>query len=575
MKRIIAMILTLPWAVKASNQAFSFVTSSLFTMVLSPTFERLDVDTSTLVENAIKLSLLSSSSTSSNFESLFDIDIVLQQVEWADNTIEGGDGSAPSTTFRFEANAKFHEDPLTSSPPTQFALDSLVVRTFSQPSSKSGFLDDLKLLEAAGLNTVDSIEIALANAITEEKIEPQSNSLSLLDIVLISASGVVFLGIIYIMCQHHKDQADLADQQVRSLREWQSKRKVSTSSQGPEGIPCDVNGMQETGLSLKRDRTRVEGHDIEESPQRPMVQENIAYTGDSNEDGNEDENEDDPGIDHHLTPSNTDGPSSSTPPISNGSSITSSPVGRASSMGSSRLSVLSSADNNSNCGSPYRLGAPPPLYPMVDESSVGSFEASPLTARLLRLPMLDSPESSRRSATSPASAPAVLMGNMVKPDSSKVKDYFSARSTCSGRDLARPSSPRISSSDSRESTTDITDLAVASCRTLLSENHAFEKDWDVAKRRAIEEEDEEDVFCVDVDAHSNAEDVRSRMSGLSAVSEWMKSVRVIGSPGTKTSDTSHTSAEHSSVEPKSVQTKDATSMDGSLERSLAPSIAGI
>ena len=105
-----------------------------------------------------------------------------------------------------------------------------------------------------------------------------------------------------------------------------------------------------------------------------------------------------------------------------------------------------------------------------------------------------------------------------------------------------------------------------------TEKQTFEKDWDVAKRRAIEDDGSvEDVFFVDVDAHSSVEDGRSSMSGLSAVSEWMKSVRVVDSPGTRTSDTSHTSAEHSSIEPKSAQMRDATSMDSSLERSLARS----
>jgi hypothetical protein len=96
---------------------------------------------------------------------------------------------------------------------------------------------------------------------------------------------------------------------------------------------------------------------------------------------------------------------------------------------------------------------------------------------------------------------------------------------------------------------------------------------------ALEDEEDgsvDDVFHIDVEAQDNVEDNQSRMSGLSAVSEWLKSIRVVGdSSDTKTSDMSHSSAEHSSVEPRSAQMKDTNSVDCSLERSLAASIVEI
>ncbi len=66
------------------------------------------------------------------------------------------------------------------------------------------------------------------------------------------------------------------------------------------------------------------------------------------------------------------------------------------------------------------------------------------------------------------------------------------------------------------------------------------------------------------------------MSELSAVSEWLKSIRVVGSSSdTRTSDMTNSSAEHSSVEPKSFQTKEMSSVECSLEHSMADSLVEV
>jgi hypothetical protein len=114
---------------------------------------------------------------------------------------------------------------------------------------------------------------------------------------------------------------------------------------------------------------------------------------------------------------------------------------------------------------------------------------------------------------------------------------------------------------------------------MVTDDHEFKNNWLESKRKALEDEEDdsvEDVFQIDVEAHSSIEDNRSRTSGTSAVSEWMKSLRVVGSPSdTRTSDMTLSSAEHSSVEPKSDQMKENNSVDCSLERSMATSLVEV
>ena len=574
MRRSALLLLTLPWEFMVSSQGFSLVTSSRFSMVLWPTNEELDVAASTSVENAVEASLIRSSTTSRNFDSLFDVDIVLLQVEWFNSTFQTH-WRNPNTTLLFEAHAKFFTDKPDLSPtPSKFALDSFVARTFSQPSSKNAFLDDLSLVQKKALDTIDDVEIEIVlDDIPEDEVS-SANNLSGVDIILICASALIFLGMIFIVYQSHKESEDLTDRRSRALREWHRTHGVSVSA-SPSGekvgiLDGETSSDKGTGPSPNRDSIGVQDYVAEESsqesPEPSMFQANIEYTDDSDEEEN-------------VESQRNGGPLRS-PPVSNGSSVHSSPVGKASTVDSPVLSFVSSQVNQSIPSSPYRLGAPPASYPAVDECSVASSDVSPLTARLLRLPNMDSPGgSSKHSGVSPESAPTIMLKISQQKKKASSAKMSSARSL--GPFQPRLSTPWIQAAESRESTTDITEIALASSRTertVNSENHHFKEDWDISKKRAMEEDMDgidEDVFGVEIDARSNAVDGESRMSGLSAVSEWLKSIRVVGTPENPASPTttSQTSDEHSSVEPKSPG-KEEASVDGSisLERSLAASI---
>jgi hypothetical protein len=85
-----------------------------------------------------------------------------------------------------------------------------------------------------------------------------------------------------------------------------------------------------------------------------------------------------------------------------------------------------------------------------------------------------------------------------------------------------------------------------------------------------------DVFHIDVDEYINQDDNRSKMSGMSAVTEWMKTIRVVASCcDTKTSEMTLESLEQ--VEPSSAKAgEDMASLDSlSLETSLAASLVEV
>jgi hypothetical protein len=179
----VVLLITVTLA-QSINEQISLVSSSLFEMVLHPTFSELDVVATSKVEDEIEISLFSSASTSTKF-AVFDIDIVLQQVELdlIDAKTKNAAVPADSTSLRFTALASFLQD--VSSNPSQFALDSLIVQTFSQPSAKTSFISMLQSSGDPLLEDVTDISISLINTSTDE-LNGSGNdttSLSKLDVI--------------------------------------------------------------------------------------------------------------------------------------------------------------------------------------------------------------------------------------------------------------------------------------------------------------------------------------------------------------------------------------------------------
>jgi hypothetical protein len=109
---------------------------------------------------------------------------------------------------------------------------------------------------------------------------------------------------------------------------------------------------------------------------------------------------------------------------------------------------------------------------------------------------------------------------------------------------------------------------------MLETAQQFHENWLESKRKALEDIEEgsvEDVFQIDVERTAALQDTQSKSSALTStsVSEWMKSVRVVSS-----ASETQSSVEHSSVEPRSY-TKENSSLDLSLEQSMAGSLVGV
>lgn len=664
MKLKISFILATLWVVvaTASEQALSLIASSTFEMRLLPTLEELDAYAATQVESAIMKTLLTSASSTSKFESIYDVDIVLQQIEW----VPDNDQQEMSLTIvRFEVYMTFFLTKSSPSPPSKFALDSLIARTFSQPSSKSSFLNEFDSPDEPILVGAEDIEIQIVE-------DPEGNnglkanvgrSLSVLDVILIVASTCIFLAILYIIHQHNQDTFGLAEYERRNLR--QSGRRRKPSSRNPGG---DTNEHSE---SPDRDESHRRGNfsDNEDTNNAPLR--NVMVTTHSL---NEPESPRRSIIDKAANQKgvyDTGTAAAGSPPVSLCSSMPSSPAtSHRSNTPPPCLSVTSSPESR------WLLGAPQPNYPALNGSSSPTSDSSPLTARLLLLPMLNAAELNTAPFRSSVSAPAVLMNSRLGPSSKystiDERSFTSARSLSSipestasapavmvniddrsvksARSLSSMPESDLSSLISSESEAGVTilidDMSFKSVRSLpliressqsllrssvsapgimisskgsparslysipesceqsfdtsishsssgtvdlsltsaepsmvIAGDNQFDNNWLESKRRAIEDEEddiEKDVFQIDIENHSSKEDNRSRMSGFSAVSEWLKSVRVIESPtDSRTSDMSISSAEHSSVEPKSTQARESNSVDCSLERSLATSLVEV
>jgi hypothetical protein len=613
MRPAISVILVILWlvAVNASDQVLSLVTSSAFEMRLSPTFEELDVAATTKVEHAIKTALLMSASGTSNFDSVYDIDIVLQQIEWKPEAEE-----APLTIVRFKVHMTFFKEELASSPPSQFSLDSLIARTFSQPSTKSSFLEELGASNEPLLVGTEDVEIDLVDAPPDGDLKAnEGRSLSMLDVILIVASTSIFFAILYVIYQQRQDGFDLEEQQRRNLCALDQRRKGSSRNQ--------VGNTNEDFGSPKKTKSS-QGDDVSD---KEVVKENpssnVRATTNS---PNESKCPSRSIVDQAKLEGACDSEAAASPPISPCSSMPSSPT-TSSRSATSPCSSMPSSPITSSRSTSWLLGAPPPNYPTNSVSSSPTSESSHLTARLLLLPMLNAWESNLIPFGSSASAPGILVESKRASSSTKYsniddKSFISARSlshvpesdlnplkssaSAPGImvDLRRtPSSAKHAKSDDRSlrstrslssipetrrlevetsisrSSSTITDLAVSSEHSMVTDDHQFKNNWLESKRRAFEDEEDdsvEDFFQIDVEAQSSIEDNRSRTSEFSAVSEWMKSVRVVGYPSdTRTSDMTLSSAEHSSVEPKSAQIKENNSVDCSLERSMATSLVEV
>ena len=106
---------------------------------------------------------------------------------------------------------------------------------------------------------------------------------------------------------------------------------------------------------------------------------------------------------------------------------------------------------------------------------------------------------------------------------------------------------------------------------MLGNTEEFHKSWLESQRKALEDIDEGsvgDIFHIDAQSNSDTVETKdsTRRASSTPVSEWMKLVRVVNSASEIQS-----SLVNSSIEPKVFQARESSSIDLSLEGSLAKS----
>lgn len=583
-----------------NERSFDFVLSSSFKMTLFPTKDPLDATAANKVQHAIKTTLLLSTSVTTNFIGVDDIDVMMHRIEY-DRSFEplhplSSFATTPASSLVFTVETVFlvNDKEDEGRLPSTNALDNLIVRTFSQPSSKASFLVTLGLARDPILNDILDIEIDIIPKPTELPVPQKDRRLSMIDIVLIIASSFIFFGIIAVICYYHNSGSD--DGQA-GLSATQAEAKTVPEANEHSDIHIDTSDSKESttngspGSSPKEAIAVLAQEEINQTEHSDVMpfEENIIE-GSSLESSLDGQSVVIPAAESPEASyasstasttrrNNSSGSRSSSVASSASSSTSSSSSSSSSSPSSSSPSICEDEDSSKDSdirrsgrsASPKLLGAEQPNY--FDSSVSSSSKNDDLSSRLLHLSSISAFDLNRRFNlySSSNSAPPILEDvreeeepwvNERKVDD---KSVFSARSA---------------SDDSFDSSCQAHSEPYATRGkrgywvgpNFRETAQQFHENWIESERKALEDIEEgsvEDVFQIDVERAGALEEDRSKASGHSSVSEWMKNIRVVGS-----ASETQSSVEHSSVEPRSYA-KDSNSVDPSLEESLATSLVEV
>ncbi|OEU18817.1 hypothetical protein FRACYDRAFT_237098 [Fragilariopsis cylindrus CCMP1102] len=556
---------------KIDDDRLVTTTSSLFEMVLYPTPEDFNAVTTINVQQTIKNTLLLSSSITTGFDSLDSIVIDIQRVELKEDYYDGilisNNNSNNSTSLvkasliEFEVTMFFDDDDI-----------------------------DINLVGYSNCNNSDNCND------DQTKVE-STYLLSNIDIILIIASSFIVIGIICISITNYKKQDDF--QQIGYKDSFNGKRRIeddtptgsnnnsNNDNSKPDDEDSNHNTTFEEGMvgSLGR-MLQVEGNIIEAGSLESSIDSQALMVLSAMEAGSVESS-----VDGHtqIVVNTTNSPvmsyASSSSSSSTSSSSSSSGSGSTSSS-SSKSTCTSSSEENSRMSSIREVSTPCKKEEYsVDSNSVGTDQeghdrddetvvstntSSSLASKLLRLFGAESSDSTNKANVthSIASAPTILEQTISRSKSeSKAGDGKSTKS-------ARSASSESTVGDKKN------DVLNSSTMTETDEQE-FRTSWLESKRKALEDIDEgniEDVFRIDVERDISLEENRTlrnsttTKSATPSVSEWMKSIRVVGS-----ASETLPSVEHSSIEPKesSQHGKENNSIDLSLEGSLATSLVEV
>jgi len=194
-------------AAQVVDPRLALVASSPFRMILRPTESELDFAAIQAVEESIASTLLLYQET--NSYGYIDIEVVIQQAELVELEEE-----LPSTRVRFFCLATALE----TTTDQRSRLDTLVQDAFASSTGTIKFQDLLHSSQEPSIMNISEVAVApILPAKAPNDTLGSSKKLSTLDIVLIAISGSIFLGILYMIIQHHKDRGYIENQRIRTF----------------------------------------------------------------------------------------------------------------------------------------------------------------------------------------------------------------------------------------------------------------------------------------------------------------------------------------------------------------------
>ena len=253
--RLIILVLIRLWIIlvgtsQVTCSEFQLVASSPFSLLLQPITESLSPKSLEVIENSIANTLLKQHNGSLYTE----MQAAVQKVDFFKSSNRSQVQFFALATrfpvnqtlsyFRLELNT-FMEDILVESPLGRASLSRELASTGDEQ------LEGIESFEVVPLQPVKPPGYNIPLAPTTTTSTSQSRGLSTLDIVLIVCSGLIFLGILYMIIQHHQDRGYIENQRLRALNyhstdtESQSQQviilpKSSSMSMGHGTIRSDV-----------------------------------------------------------------------------------------------------------------------------------------------------------------------------------------------------------------------------------------------------------------------------------------------------------------------------------------------
>lgn len=531
------------------------VTSSSFEMVLYPTPKKLDNSAATKVTTMITNQLLVSSSYPNAAFSFNTIEMLFKGMEFkedyeleessASNFENNSSRYVNASLIEFQVVVDIHKQDATLTPPSQFALDNLIVRTFSQPSTKSYFMYLVTQTMDPFLMEIDDIVINYLESSKQGNPIEKKTQLSSIDIILIIISSVMFIIALCVLVPfYYKDgYEDIS---------YEGPLKAGNYGDRP------VDEITRTGVnSAERSRTPLE---------KIMGEGNIVEAG-SVESSVDSQSQIVVPVAHYESPVVSYASSHSTSSSSSSASSTDTPPD------------IFSDEPTDSC---YEIEDDSTDSESNEERSQESEELNTvkndLESKLTRLPGSDvffGTLKPKATYSSVASAPTVLediTGKWRNQESKNIVTIRSNRSTASPEYLKVSSKIKKTRRISLHPT--VNNRFVSNSLVMLGTTEEFHKSWLESQQRALEDIEEgsiDDVFQIDAQSRdSSAEKNEVSKTSLSTpVSEWMKLIRVVES-----ASETQSAMENSSIEPKVFHAKDSCSIDLSLENSLAKSSVG-